>query len=98
MTDINKTYLFVNIRSEFGSTTPLKIADTYKVDDVKLIAGRTNTILFCTNVVTGEKREISSAVAYEISERSVYNLLCIERDRLRSLVENINDRLSYIMR
>ena len=87
MTDNN---LFVSIRSEFGSTTPLKIADTYKVDNVKLIAGRTNTILFCTNVGTGEKREISSAVAYEISERNVYNLLCIERDRLRSLLRSVD--------
>ena len=83
-------HTYVSIRPDFGRfARVLEAKDIYRVDTCENIPGRTHTILFCTNIVTGEKREISSAVVQGLLSELVNRLIDIEIETLLSHVENL---------
>lgn len=79
--------IFVTISPYFNHIEEINAKDIFVVDSCENIAGRTHTILFCSNVVTGKKRELSADVIHNVSTELVKSLL--ERE-----VETIKDHMA----
>lgn len=88
-------HMFVALTNRFGYSCSLRAKDIYVVDSCENIPGRTHTILFCTNIVTGEKTEFSKNVIDSVLPNLVKRLLEEEIENTKKtfvlLKKNLSD-------
>lgn len=90
---IYNSKIFIIPQNYSGHTASCGAKDIYMVDTCDNLPGRTNTILFCTNIVTGEKKEYSSGIIEQVLPETVERLLKQELDNIKKHISIIERNL-----
>lgn len=85
--------MFVTPLNAFGYVGS-RAQDFYVVDSCENIAGRTHTILFCTNIVSGEKREFSAGAVDTVLPELVKSQLEKEIKNTKQMLDNMTQNMS----
>jgi hypothetical protein len=85
---------FVAIGNSYDRKIPARAEDIFIVDACENIPGRMYPILFCTNIVSGEKREVSSDVIDNVSPNLAKKLLEQNIKDYSSALVNMQENLN----